>query len=389
MESKPYLIFSLHDVQYGIDANLVKEIFLLPELTPIAEAPIDIVGILNLRGRVLPIMHLDLRLGNSLQECHISDSVIVVAWEGLQIGAIVNFVYEVKNIDSNLIETKIDYGRIREINPAFVAGIAKIDADIIILLNPEGLIRQPDAVDDLIVKANKEQRGKEAEGQRSRGEINTESLNLSQENGTVVGSEALEDNTIPETARIISNFYDLCCPNATPKERVVFRQRADNLRQAITEEDSDVTGKIPIAVVSLNGEYFGIDLDVVREFTNVRNLTPIPCCPNHIVGNMNLRGEIVTLVDIRNTLNLPIAPVKTGSKAVVIDVDEVVAGLPVEEVFDVMYLHPLEMTTVPIAANSGSDAYLRGTAPYAEKMLSVLDLPKILTKSGLAVDEET
>jgi purine-binding chemotaxis protein CheW len=380
MESKPYLIFSLHDVRYGIDANLVKEIFLLPELTPIAEAPIDIVGILNLRGRVLPIMHLDLRLGNSLQECHISDSVIVVEWEGLQIGAIVNSVYEVKNIDSSLIETKINYGRIRDINPAFIAGIAKVDADITLLLNSEALIRQPDAVEDLIVKANKEQ--------RSRGEIDSESLNLSQENAAGVGSGVLEDNTIPETVRIISNFYNLCCPNATPKERTVFRQRADNLRQATTEENSEVTGKIPIAVIGLNGEYFGIDLDVVREFTNVRKLTPIPCCPDRIVGNMNLRGEIVTLVDIRNTLNLPIAPVKTGSKAVVIDVDEVVAGLPVEEVFDVMYLHPSDMTIVPIVANSGSDAYLRGTAPYAEKMLSLLDLPKILTKGGLAVDEE-
>jgi len=381
MESKPYLIFSLHDVQYGIDANLVKEIFLLPELTPIAEAPIDIVGILNLRGRVLPVMHLDLRLGNSLQECHISDSVIVVEWEGLQIGAIVNSVHEVKNIDSNLIETKIDYGRIRDINPAFVAGIAKIDANIILLLNPEGLIRQPDAVEDLIEEGDKEQ--------RSRDEIDFTSLNLSQENSEILGAEVLEDNKNSEIARITSNFYKSCCPNATPKERAIFRQRAENLRQAITEDDSEVTGKIPIAVVGLNGEYFGIDLDVVREFTNVRNLTSIPCCPSHIVGNMNLRGEIVTLVDIRNTLNLPIAPVKTGSKAVVVDIDEVVAGLPVEEVFDVMYLHPSDMTLVPIAANSGSDAYLRGTAPYADKMLSVLDLPKILIKGGLAVDEET
>ena len=380
MENKPYLIFSLHDVRYGIDANLVKEIFLLPELTPIAEAPIDIVGILNLRGRVLPIMHLDLRLSNSLQECRISDSVIVMEWEGLQIGAIVNSVDEVKNIDSTLIETKINYGRIRDINPAFIVGVAKVDADIIILLNPEGLIRQPDAVKDLIEEKNKEQ--------ASRDEIDSASLELLQNKSEVVEYEVLEDNRNSKTTKITSNFYNLCCPNVTPKERVVFRQRADNLRQAITEEDSEVTGKIPIAVVGLNGEYFGIDLDVVREFTNIRNLTPIPCCPNYIVGNMNLRGEVVTLVDIRNILNLPITPVKTGSKAVVIDVDEVVAGLPVEEVFDVMYLHPSNMTTVPIAANAGSNAYLRGTTPYAEKMLSVLDLLKILTKGGLAVDEE-
>ena len=66
---KPYLIFNLNNIKYGIDPLVVKEIFLLPELMPIAETPMDIVGILNLRGQVIPVMHLDLRLGGSFSEC--------------------------------------------------------------------------------------------------------------------------------------------------------------------------------------------------------------------------------------------------------------------------------------------------------------------------------
>ncbi|MEL6580940.1 MAG: chemotaxis protein CheW, partial [Cyanobacteria bacterium J06621_12] len=46
MGIKPYLIFSLHDARYAIAAESVTEIFLLPELTPVAEAPPDIVGLL-------------------------------------------------------------------------------------------------------------------------------------------------------------------------------------------------------------------------------------------------------------------------------------------------------------------------------------------------------
>lgn len=53
-----------------------------------------------------------------------------------------------------------------------------------------------------------------------------------------------------------------------------------------------------------------------------------------------------------------------------------------------MYLHPKEMTPVPIAADSGGNKYLRGTAPYSEKTIAVIDLPKLLTKGGLVVDEE-
>ena len=79
MQGKPYLIFSWHGRRYGIEANLVKEMFLLPELTSIVEAPNDIVGILNLRSQIVAVMHLDLRLGLQMQECRLSDGVVLFA----------------------------------------------------------------------------------------------------------------------------------------------------------------------------------------------------------------------------------------------------------------------------------------------------------------------
>lgn len=362
MNDRNYLIFNLRDVRYGIDASIVKEIFLLPELISIAEAPKDIVGILDLRGTITPIMHLDLRLGNPMQECKIGDSVIVLAWEEIQIGVIVNAVREVKTIDSSFIDKSIDYGRKQDINPVFIAGVAKIDEEVAVLLDREALIREPDAVEPLIGETN-------------------QSSDLSE-------TEFLDGDRNKKTIKIVSNFYDLCCPNATSEERAIFRLRAKNLKQANTEAISDVTGYKPVAVIGLSGEYFGIDLELVREFINVRSFTPIPCCPPHIIGNMNLRGEIVTLVDIRGTLNLAVSPLKTGTKAIVINVDDIVAGLPVDEVLDVTYLNPLKIASVPIAADSGSSAYLKGTASYADKMMSVIDLSRLLNKGGLIVDEK-
>ncbi|MGK7878873.1 MAG: chemotaxis protein CheW, partial [Crocosphaera sp.] len=284
MKTKPYLIFHLHDIQYGIDANLVKEISLLPELIPIAEAPIDIVGILNLREKLLPVMHLDLRLGNPFTRCQLTDSIIVLDWNNLQIGIIVNTVHEVKEIGSEIIEKEIDYGRSNKINPAFISGMAKIDDSTILLLNPEALIRQPDEVKDLVEEVQE--------------------------------VEQLEDSDSQDKVKVLSNFYELCCPNATPEERAIFRRRADNLRQASLETITDITEQLPLAIISLNGQYFGLDLDTVREFINIYNVTSIPCCPQHILGNINLRGEIVTLVDIRSSLNLPIKTGKNISKVV-------------------------------------------------------------------------
>lgn len=363
MESKPYLIFSLHGLQYGIDAQLVQEIFLLPELTSIAAAPDDIVGILNLRSQILPVMDLDLRSGHQPQEYRLSDSVIALQWEELRIGIVVNSVHEVKNINSEVIEAETSYGREREINSRFIAGVAKVDADIIMLLNHDKLLRDADAVEALLSEA-----------------INDDEID-----------ESTNDNSSDRNSkelvkfRTISSFYDLCCPNTTPEQKGIFRDRAENLRQST---ENAVTGLIPLAVVELNGEYFGLDLQLVREFTNIRNVTPIPCCPAHIVGNINLRGEIVTLVDIRSALNMPLATASNTSQAIVIHVDDTVAGVTVDQVFDVMYLSSTDITPVPAALHSGSDEYLQGTAAYSEKMLSILDLPKIITNGGLAVNEE-
>ena len=359
MKNNYYLTFSSNGLLYGVEALLVQEIFYLPELIPTVEAPDDIVGLLNLRGQILPVMHLALRLGQQMPECSLGDSVIVLEWEGVQVGIIVNAVHEVKNIDSELIEGEISYGRVRSTRSKFIAGVAKVDADMIMLLDPEKLMCYSH-VEEIL--------------------ISDEVSDDSTEESTLIQAEQQCGTLV----NIISSFYERCCPQAAPEARAVFRQRADNLRQLT--DSSDFTGLMPLAVIGLNGEYFGLDLEVVREFINLRNVTPIPCCPQHVVGNMNLRGEIVTLVDIRNVLKIPLA-CSTNSKAIVIQVDGVVAGLPVDEVFDVMYLRSSEVKHVPAAIN-GSDEFLRGTAPYSEKMLSILDLPKILTKGGLAVNEE-
>jgi purine-binding chemotaxis protein CheW len=355
---KPYLIFSLHNSQYGIDASLVKEVFLLPELTAIAEAPKDIVGVLNLRSKVVPVMHLAMRLGYRMPECKLSDSVIVLECQGLQIGIIVNGVSEVKNIELSTIEPEISYGRQSSLKARFVSGIAKVDPDMIMLLDPEKLISYSEENLSLLKTQNVDEDSYQDE----------EDLDL--------------DRLEPQAK--LSNFYEVCCPHATAEEKAIFRLRAENLRLA--SETLESVGQLPVAVVGLNGEYFGLDLGLVREFTNIRHVTTIPCCPKHIVGNMNLRGEIVTLVDIRGALNLPIPDGNTASKAVVIHVDDIVAAIPVDRVFDAIYLHASDLTAVPTAVDG--EEFLRGTAPYLGKMLSVIDLPNLLARGGLVVNEE-
>ena len=136
---------------------------------------------------------------------------------------------------------------------------------------------------------------------------------------------------------------------------------------------------------------FGIDLELVREFSLVRNVVPVPCCPEHIVGQMNLRGDILTLVDIRAVLQLPGVPEDMDAppgQVVVAQMGELRVGVLVDEVLDVLYLRPSDITPVPVAVQALGMDYLKGTAPHGTKMLSILDLNKILTTGDRVVFEE-
>jgi purine-binding chemotaxis protein CheW len=402
MASKPYLIFDLGDSQYGIDASLVKEIFPLPELTPVPEAPTDIIGILNLRGEVLPVMHLGLRLGRSAIACKLSDQIVVLDWQGLQVGMVVEHVQELQTIDEITIQVRPDYGRANNINPAFIAGIAKLDDELVVLLDPETLIRQPEQVATMVWDAQMLQAETELDaiagqdaGKAESTESNFEQLfkddlqdDLDDLVETAFNVSAFSVTKPPEAnADQFRGFYDRYCLHATESERGVFRQRAENLRQSLVSL-TDSTGLSPLAVVNLGGEFFGLNLTAVREFTSVRNLTTIPCCPSHIIGNMNLRGEIVTLVDIRSLLNLPTSPVHVGSQTVVVQVDDVIAGLPVDDVSDVLYVDPKDIKPVPIAVQRNGEAYLQGMVPAFDRTLGILDLHKIMTRGGLEVNDE-
>jgi purine-binding chemotaxis protein CheW len=417
MENKQYLTFNWHNLQYGIEAALVQEIFPLPELTLIPDAPPDTLGILNLRGQLVPMMHLDLLQGHLLKNCNLSDYVIVVQWEGLQIGMIVHQVNEVLELNAEAIEPESYHELFGDINTAFIVGVAKADVDNILLLDPKTLIGQPDALLTLIWDAQSQldlmaasptsdvkQQPTQEVSQQSEEQYFSDKANLTpltplpyqgmgESISPLVAGEELGERLTEQqdeelqTPKTIPNFYDLYCPSATPEERAIFRQRADNLKPPI-ESLKVITELMPVAVIGLGNEYFGLALELVREFTDIANLTPIPCCPKHIVGNMNLRGEVVTLVDIRNILNLPTPPVSVGSDAVVVQVDDIVAGLPVDQVLEMVYLNTAEMTPLPTTPSDLGEQYLRGTAFFQEKTLRVLDLPKILTQGGLVVHEE-
>ena len=75
------------------------------------------------------------------------------------------------------------------------------------------------------------------------------------------------------------------------------------------------------------------------------------------------------------------------TKVVIVDLDDLIVGVIVDEVFDVFLLDPAKVSSIPTAIHSVKDEYLQGATVYREKMLGLLDLAQILTQGDLVVDE--
>ena len=89
MQEYSYLTFNFNKLRYGVPTMNVQETFFLPEVTPVPETPDDIVGIINLRGTIIPIMDLNHRFGYSAIDYRLQDSIIILRWQELTVGIIV------------------------------------------------------------------------------------------------------------------------------------------------------------------------------------------------------------------------------------------------------------------------------------------------------------
>jgi len=353
MTSRSLLIFDLDGARFGVDATLVRESVWLPELTPAEEAPPHIAGIFSLRGQIIPVTDLNLRFGHPARPYRPSDQIVVLELDNLLMGLIVSEVIEVIELSAESIQSPPKFDGEATDHARLIEGEVRVGDDIVTLLDARQLMHQPPPHPSLPPPAGE-------------GAI-APSLARSAGEGWGGGGAPAQ------------HF----CPEATPEQRTVFRERAKTLMEAATEEEG---ARLALAVVELGGEYFGIELEAVQEFCDIASPSPIPCCPPHVLGAISLRGNLFTLLDLRAALNLP-RVAQGGGKVVVAHLGEQAVGVAVDEVHDVVYLREEELQATPAALREQHGAEIKGTAPYGGRMMAVLDLPVLLAREEWIVNE--
>ncbi|MBN2255134.1 MAG: purine-binding chemotaxis protein CheW [Deltaproteobacteria bacterium] len=144
MREGKYLTFSLDDEEYGISILKVKEIIGMMSITSVPQTPGFVKGVINLRGKVIPVI--DLRLKFSIEATGYTERtcIIVVEIEGaarhLQIGIVVDTVSEVLNVKADDIEEAPTFGT--GLRTDFILGMAKIDCNVKILLDIDKVLSE-------------------------------------------------------------------------------------------------------------------------------------------------------------------------------------------------------------------------------------------------------
>jgi purine-binding chemotaxis protein CheW len=128
-----YLTFQLMSEQYGVPIETVREINRVGEITPVPRTPECVKGVMNLRGKIIPVVNLRVKFGMDPQTYTRDTCIIVIDTQIGQVGMIVDSVKEVVDLKENQIEPSPVLGN--ETTMSFVRGMGKVDQRVIILVD--------------------------------------------------------------------------------------------------------------------------------------------------------------------------------------------------------------------------------------------------------------
>lgn len=141
-----YLTFTMAEEEYGIGILKIKEIIGMMPFTTVPQTPKFVKGVINLRGKVIPVVDLRLRFGMESIDYTERTCIIVVEIEGttdtVQIGIVVDSVSEVLNVDVEDIEDTPTFGT--KLNTDYILGMAKMEGGVKILLDIDRVLSADD-----------------------------------------------------------------------------------------------------------------------------------------------------------------------------------------------------------------------------------------------------
>ncbi len=129
----------------------------------------------------------------------------------------------------------------------------------------------------------------------------------------------------------------------------------------------------------LDGEKYAVNVEHVREVLKNTAISPVPGAPFFVLGVINLRGNIVTVIDAHKRFSLAPADHSDSTRIVVVEMSGQLMGMVVDKVDEVVILKESEIDLAPNVGNDESSKFIKGVTKRGEELIILVDLEKLLT----------
>jgi len=484
---KIYVSFCIGTETYGIGIEDVRQIIRLPKITRVPRMPEYVLGMTNLRGEVLPLVDLSLRLGYKNPCNHEEDTrVIVIDKEGILTGLIVESVNEVKSTEIHDIDKFPDFLN-SGVDKKYISGILKVgkgeNVSIIQIMNTgevidiEAACKQRDTNSlNKNIKRNEESHGGVIDEKRFISfnvlsqeyaieiqKINEiiwfpEVTNIPGLPSYVLGIFSLRGQVIPllslhekfgkklvkdaETTRVViveiskvlvafaadrvnavlsvddslielpPKVYDenevseVCAVlKLDDGQRLVMVLEPENLvddselnalknvaeqsRESVQMNyDMEQAGEEEKQIVTfqIENENYGIYIEKVQEINRYTNVTKIPKTPKFVEGIINLRGEVIPLIDLRSRFELTPKERDEFTRVIIVNLKNMKVGFVVDWVDEVLRIHQEDIENVPPVLSAAVDSeFIDGVVNIETKgkMILLLDVEELFSRAEI------
>ncbi len=144
-----------------------------------------------------------------------------------------------------------------------------------------------------------------------------------------------------------------------------------------TNQVAEQTGQF--VSFKLHGEEYGVPILSVHEIIRYETVTRVPQSLDFIDGVLNLRGQVIPVVNLRKKFGLPEKEVDNSTRIMVVDVNGRVVGMVVDEVCEVQDINPEDISPAPPLGTKINTEYITGMGKVNDRLMILLNLNKIFT----------
>lgn len=129
----------------------------------------------------------------------------------------------------------------------------------------------------------------------------------------------------------------------------------------------------------LDKELYAIDVMSVQEVLRYTEITPVPGAPVFVLGIINLRGNVVTIIDTRSRFGLGPFDIDDNSRIIIVEIEGQVLGLLVDSVAEVVYIANNEIEKTPSVGNDEASKYIQGVCNKNKELLILVELQSFVS----------